>query len=78
MIYERHDLLADLQPGMVAPPHSMVAGTTEKDYYLGTVHSATYDQRLEVEQRLADGPAPHQQPSNVRQPAAPRAAEAGR
>jgi formate hydrogenlyase subunit 6/NADH:ubiquinone oxidoreductase subunit I len=70
MIYERHDLLAGLQAGMVAPPHAMVEGTTEKDYYLGKVSGATYQQRLEAEQRSADGGAPQSPPSTVRQPAA--------
>ena len=40
LIYEKQDLLAPLLPGMVAPPHPMVPGTTEKDYYLGTVTQA--------------------------------------
>ena len=75
MIYERHDLLAPLQPGMVAPPHSMVAGATEKDYYLGSVTGATYEQRVEVDERAADGAGPVEQPSNVRQPATPRPPE---
>jgi NADH-quinone oxidoreductase chain I len=78
MIYERHDLLAPLQPGMVAPPHDMVAGTTEKDYYLGSVTGATNEQRLEVQQREEAGAAEHPQPSNVRQPATPRTGEAAR
>ncbi len=34
LIYEKQDLLAALLPGMVAPPHPMQPGTTEKDYYL--------------------------------------------
>ncbi len=75
MIYERHDLLAPLQAGMVAPPHAMVEGTTEKDYYLGNISAGTFEQRREVEQRAADGALPVQQPSNVRQPATPREAE---
>ncbi len=33
LIYEKQDLLAPLLPGMVAPPHDMVDGATEKDYY---------------------------------------------
>lgn len=72
LIYERHDLLAPLQPGMVAPPHSMVEGTTEKDYYLGKVTGATPEQIAEVEQRAEQGAGPRQRPSNVRQPATPR------
>lgn len=72
LIYERHDLLAPLEPGMVAPPHAMVEGTTEKDYYLGRVQGATYQQRLEAENRAAEGTGPQPQPSNVRRPATPR------
>jgi NADH-quinone oxidoreductase chain I len=72
MIYERHDLLGPLLSGMVAPPHSMVDGTTEKDYYLGSVTGATYEQRLEVEARDEAGAGPAPQPSNVRQPATAR------
>lgn len=37
LIYEKQDLLAPLLPGMQAPPHDMVAGATEKDYYEGRV-----------------------------------------
>ena len=37
LIYEKQDLLAPLQPGMLAPPHDMVDGATEKDYYEGRV-----------------------------------------
>lgn len=41
LIYEKSRLLAPLLPGMVAPPHAMVEGTTEKDYYTGKVKGAT-------------------------------------
>ncbi len=75
MIYERHDLLAPLQAGMAPPPHAMVEGTTEKDYYLGNVTGSTHEQRTEAKHRLADVPVPAQQPSNVRQPATPRDVE---
>jgi NADH-quinone oxidoreductase chain I len=44
LIYEKQDLLAPLLPGMVAPPHAMVPGTTEKDYYLGKVTQAVPEQ----------------------------------
>ena len=36
-------LLAPLEPGMVAPPHAMPHGATEKDYYLGRVSPAGLD-----------------------------------
>ena len=45
LIYEKDQLLAPLGPDMVAPPHAMVAGTTEKDYYEGKVTGATEEQR---------------------------------
>ena len=44
LIYEKKDLLAPLLPGMVAPPHEMVPGTTERDYYANTVKGATAEQ----------------------------------
>ncbi|MEZ5117986.1 MAG: NADH-quinone oxidoreductase subunit NuoI [Candidatus Nanopelagicales bacterium] len=51
LIYQKQDLLAPLLPGMVAPPHSMVSGTTEKDYYDGAVTGATDEQKAEVAAR---------------------------
>lgn len=47
-IYEKADLLGPLLPGMVDAPHSMVEGTTEKDYYLGNVTGATEAQKAEA------------------------------
>lgn len=43
LIWERDQLLAPLEPGMVAPPHAMPPGATEKDYYLGRVSPAGLD-----------------------------------
>jgi NADH-quinone oxidoreductase subunit I len=40
LIYEKKDLLAPLQPGMVAPPHDQYPGTEAGDYYRGAVTSA--------------------------------------
>jgi NADH-quinone oxidoreductase chain I len=37
MIYDKDMLLAPLQPGMRPPPHAMVEGATDDDYYLGNV-----------------------------------------
>lgn len=51
LIYEKDRLLAPLLPGMVAPPHPMVEGTTEKDYYDGRVTGATEEQIAGVEAR---------------------------
>ena len=44
LIYEKHDLLAPLLPGMLAPPHAMVPGMTDKDYYQGRVTQAVPEQ----------------------------------
>jgi NADH-quinone oxidoreductase subunit I len=35
MIYEKHQLLAPLLPGMEAPPHPRRLGDSEKEYFLG-------------------------------------------
>ena len=45
LIYEKQDLLAPIQDSMVPPPHEMVAGTTERDYYLGKVTGATEEEK---------------------------------
>ena len=51
LIYEKKDLLAPLLPGMAAPPHQMVPGTTDTDYYQGKVTDAVAAQRGEAEAR---------------------------
>jgi NADH-quinone oxidoreductase chain I len=51
LIYEKQDLLAPMLPGMVAPPHQMVPGMTETDYYLGKVTGAVAVQSGEAEAR---------------------------
>ena len=53
LIYEKHDLLAPMMPGMVEAPHSMVEGMVERDYYLGKISRATDAQIAEVAQRLS-------------------------
>ncbi len=35
MIYEKHQLLAPILPGMTAPPHERLLGGSEKEYFLG-------------------------------------------
>jgi NADH-quinone oxidoreductase chain I len=45
LIYEKQDLLAPLLAGMIAPPHPMVPGTTEKDYYSGLVTGSVPEQQ---------------------------------
>lgn len=44
LIFEKADLLAPLEPGMVAAPHPMVPGTTDIDYYRGDVTQAVREQ----------------------------------
>ena len=58
LIFEKQDLLAPLLPGMLAPPHALVEGTTEKDYYDGKVTGATPEQIAEVEAREAAATPP--------------------
>ncbi len=53
LIYEKQDLLAPLQAGMLAPPMPMAPGTTEKDYYRGSVTEAAPEQRAHVQAREA-------------------------
>jgi NADH-quinone oxidoreductase chain I len=60
LIYEKQDLLGPLLAGMAEPPHQMVPGTTETDYYLGNVTGAVAAQRGEAEARKRgtwNGPA---------------------
>ena len=45
LIYEKQDLLAPVQAGMLEAPHPMVPGTTEKDYYSGGVTEAVAEQK---------------------------------
>ena len=49
LIFEKQQLLAPLQEGMLAPPHPMVEGMEERDYYQGKVAKATPEQRTWVE-----------------------------
>jgi formate hydrogenlyase subunit 6/NADH:ubiquinone oxidoreductase subunit I len=49
LIYEKKDLLAPMLPGMLAPPHPMVPGTTDTDYYAGKITGAVPEQLIEQE-----------------------------
>ena len=40
LIYTKEDLLAPLLGGMTEPPHAMAEGSSETDYYLGSIKSA--------------------------------------
>ena len=44
LIYEKQDLLAPMEEGMLAAPHPMVPGTTDQDYYRGDVIGVVADQ----------------------------------
>src|SRR4051794_28284606 len=55
LIFEKEQLLAPLQGGMLPPPHPMPEGKDEKDYYRGEVVRATRAQRAWVAAR-AGGP----------------------
>jgi NADH-quinone oxidoreductase subunit I len=56
LIFEKEDLLAPLLAGLLAAPHSMVAGTTEKDYYRGLITGSTPEQAAEVAERESGSP----------------------
>ena len=57
LIYEKQDLLAPLQPGMVAPPHEMYPGTDAGDYYRGTVTGSHESQGAMEESPATKGSA---------------------
>ena len=54
LIWEKQDLLAPLAEGMLAPPHPMVEGTTDTEYYRGEVTGATDTQRDWVREQRPD------------------------
>ncbi|QDB80282.1 NADH-quinone oxidoreductase subunit NuoI [Georgenia sp. 311] len=57
MIYEKQDLLAPLAPGMLAPPHPMVAGTEDDDYYRNEISGPTDAQVEWVRERRPEDPS---------------------
>ncbi|MFN8078417.1 MAG: NADH-quinone oxidoreductase subunit NuoI [Kineosporiaceae bacterium] len=54
MIYEKQDLLGPLLDGMLEAPHPMVPGTTERNYYQGSVTGAVDEQRDWVSARRGE------------------------
>ncbi len=54
LIFEKSQLLAPVQEGMVVAPHPMVAGLQERDYYQGKVAKATPAQRAWADAREAE------------------------
>ena len=62
LIYEKHQLLAPLAEGMAQPPHPMVEGMEERDYYQGKVTRASAAQEAYVREHgtgMRDADAPH-------------------
>ncbi|RVW03600.1 NADH-quinone oxidoreductase subunit NuoI [Rhodococcus spongiicola] len=66
LIYEKDRLLAPLQPGMEAPPHPMAAGTTDEDYYRGTVTGAAAEPAQAESGEAESGQAESGQAGEVR------------
>ena len=56
MIWEKADLLAPMQEGMLAAPHPMAEGTTDTDYYRGDVVAVTDNQVAWVAEHRPDDP----------------------
>ncbi len=56
LIYEKPQILAPLEDGMLAAPHPMVAGKSDGDYYRGEVTAPTREQVEWVRARRPDDP----------------------
>ncbi len=56
-IYEKQDLLVPLSDGMLAPPHPMVEGLNDGDYYRGAVSGATQSQIDWVKEHRPEDPS---------------------
>ncbi|GAA4349095.1 NADH-quinone oxidoreductase subunit NuoI [Angustibacter luteus] len=54
LIFDKDMLLAPLQSGMLAPPHPMPDGATDKSYYRGEVVKATTEQQAWVDQQAEE------------------------
>ncbi|HYO17694.1 MAG TPA: NADH-quinone oxidoreductase subunit NuoI [Dermatophilaceae bacterium] len=54
LIFEKSQLLAPAQEGMIAAPHPMADGLKERDYYQGKVTGATPEQRAWADAREAE------------------------
>lgn len=57
MIYEKNQILVPLEDGMLAPPHPMVEGMVDGDYYRGEVTGPTQQQIDWVRERRPDDPS---------------------
>ena len=68
LIFEKGDLLAPMQPGMLGAPHPMVGGTTDTEYYRGEVTGVTPEQIDWVREYRPDEPSlPGSQPATAEQ-----------
>ena len=56
LIHEKQDILAPLEPGMLAPPHPMVPGMADDDYYKGAVKGPVAEQIDWVDAHRPDDP----------------------
>lgn len=56
-IFEKDDILVPLSDGMLAPPHPMVEGLNDGDYYRGTVTGPTQAQVDWVRERRPEDPS---------------------
>ena len=63
LIFEKEQLLAPLQQGMLPAPHPMVPGTDEGDYYRGKVSRSVPEQEQWVREREAARTASTDEPS---------------
>jgi NADH-quinone oxidoreductase subunit I len=57
LIFDKEQLLAPLQQGMLRPPHPMVPGADDQSYYRGEVERATPEQQAWVDERAGAGEA---------------------
>lgn len=57
LIYEKQQILAPLEPGMLQGPHPMVEGKTDGDYYRGEVTGPSAAQIEWVKEHRADDPS---------------------
>ncbi|MFV0458080.1 MAG: NADH-quinone oxidoreductase subunit NuoI [Actinomycetales bacterium] len=69
LIYEKQDLLAPLQAGMVAAPHPMAPGTDDTAYYRREVGGATAEQVDWVRENRPDDPSLARFGSSAEKPA---------
>jgi len=73
-IYEKHQLLVPLADGMLAPPHPMVEGMSDDDYYKGEVTGPTQRQIDWVRERRPEDSSLQSAQQAVAQPVEQEAA----